>query len=178
MQIHSILSHLSPCFLVETLGPLRKGRPGPRAKLAPWHLEETQPLQDRTGCCPLPPPAPLLTASGEQTTCFSAQPHFRAEVQPWPPFLDEEDHHILSSVFVLHSCLGTRNKARGVEAGRGRAVCVCVSGSGWLPPSHLPRQLRGAHLCARISSRRFCCVVCVSGSGRLAEVLGVPSRSP
>lgn len=147
-QIHSILSHRSPCFLVETLGPLRKGRPGPRTKLASRHLEKTRPLQDWAGCRPLLPPAPLLTASGEQTMCFSAQPHFRAEVQPRPPFLDEGDHRILSSVFVLRSCLGTRNKARGVKAGRERAICVCVSGSGWLPPLHLPRQLRGAYLCA------------------------------
>lgn len=144
----------------------------------PGTLRKPSPSRTRR-CRPLAPPAPLLTASGEQTTCFGAQPHFRAEVRPRPPFLDEGDHHILSSVFVLRSCLGTRNKARGVEAGRGRAVCVCVSGSGWLPPSHLPGQLRGAHLCARISSQRLCCVVCVSGSWRLVEVLGgVPSQSP
>ena len=151
-QIHSILSHLSPCFLVETLGPLRKGRPGPRTKFASRHLEKTQPLQDWTECHPLLPPAPLLTASVEQTPCFSAQPHFRAEVRPRPPFLDEGDHRVLSSVFVLRSCLGTRNKARGAEAGRGHAVCVCVSRSGRLPPSHLLRQLRGAYLCARLVS--------------------------
>lgn len=31
-------------------------------------------------------------------------------------------------------------------------LSVCVSGSGRLLPSHLPRQLRGAYLCARLVS--------------------------